>query len=60
MLAANLALKYGWAINVGGGFHHASRMFLLWLLAIILDIFRLRWRRILFLCGYHYGDMRFV
>ncbi|KAF1749879.1 hypothetical protein GCK72_016424 [Caenorhabditis remanei] len=24
VLAANLALKYGWAINVGGGFHHAS------------------------------------
>jgi histone deacetylase 11 len=19
-----LALKYGWAINIGGGFHHAS------------------------------------
>lgn len=29
VLAANLALKHGWAINVGGGFHHASRMFLL-------------------------------
>ncbi|EGT48549.1 hypothetical protein CAEBREN_32506 [Caenorhabditis brenneri] len=24
VLAANLALKHGWAINVGGGFHHAS------------------------------------
>uniref|UniRef100_A0A8R1IA22 Histone deacetylase 11 n=2 Tax=Caenorhabditis japonica TaxID=281687 RepID=A0A8R1IA22_CAEJA len=28
VLAANLALKYGWSINVGGGFHHASRRFL--------------------------------
>ncbi|CAG9538431.1 unnamed protein product [Cercopithifilaria johnstoni] len=25
ILAAKLALKSGWAINIGGGFHHASR-----------------------------------
>lgn len=25
MLAAGLALQYGWAINLGGGMHHASR-----------------------------------
>lgn len=25
MLATNLAFKYGWAINLGGGFHHAKR-----------------------------------
>ncbi len=25
LLAADLALKEGWAINVGGGYHHASR-----------------------------------
>uniref|UniRef100_A0A1I8BD72 Hist_deacetyl domain-containing protein n=1 Tax=Meloidogyne hapla TaxID=6305 RepID=A0A1I8BD72_MELHA len=24
ILAAKLALEYGWAINIGGGFHHAS------------------------------------
>jgi acetoin utilization deacetylase AcuC-like enzyme len=24
ILAAFLALKYGWAINIGGGFHHCS------------------------------------
>ncbi|CAG2176960.1 unnamed protein product, partial [Oppiella nova] len=24
VLAAHMALKYGWAINLGGGFHHAS------------------------------------
>lgn len=25
VLAARLALSHGWAINIGGGFHHASR-----------------------------------
>jgi histone deacetylase 11 len=25
VLAARLALEHGWAINIGGGFHHASR-----------------------------------
>ncbi|VDK84429.1 unnamed protein product [Litomosoides sigmodontis] len=25
VLAAKLALTFGWAINIGGGFHHASR-----------------------------------
>lgn len=25
ILAARLALTSGWAINIGGGFHHASR-----------------------------------
>uniref|UniRef100_A0A915PLK3 Histone deacetylase 11 n=1 Tax=Setaria digitata TaxID=48799 RepID=A0A915PLK3_9BILA len=25
ILAAKLALTFGWAINIGGGFHHASR-----------------------------------
>lgn len=25
VLAATLALRYGWAVNLGGGYHHASR-----------------------------------
>ncbi|UMM35370.1 hypothetical protein L5515_008026 [Caenorhabditis briggsae] len=70
VLAANLALKHGWAINVGGGFHHASCMFFvivkrpdtklaLWDCTAPYN-FRFRRRRILFLCRYHHGNLRFV
>ena len=25
ILAGDLAMKFGWAINIGGGFHHCSK-----------------------------------